>query len=148
MMMDLPSAMPLENQSGLLRVYRVSKLRVLSAAEQVAKHLRDQLSREIWTGKMPGGERLAKELGGRMTVEAALAQLEEAGLLVWRGNQSMVRILQEIIFAGPSHLQRTSGLVARRLRRKYQNFQKLGQLSRTKIGGSQTEFAEIWRQAR
>ncbi len=61
-------------------------LRILSASEQVAEHLREQISRQIHSGTMPGGERLARELGvGRMTIEAALAQLEEEGLLVAQG---------------------------------------------------------------
>ncbi len=64
----------------------MSRFRVLTASEQVAEHLREQLARGIWTGTMPGGERLSRDLGvGRMTVEAALILLENEGLLVPQG---------------------------------------------------------------
>ncbi len=64
----------------------MQELRILSASEQVAEHLREQISRQIHSGTMPGGERLARQLGvGRMTVEAALAMLEEERLLVSQG---------------------------------------------------------------
>jgi LacI family transcriptional regulator len=68
--------------------------RARTAAEQVADHLRRQLSRGEWTGIMPGGARLARELGvGRMTIEAALAQLEKEGLLEPQGERRRRRIL-------------------------------------------------------
>ena len=64
----------------------MESLRILSASEQVANHLRVKLTSQIWTGSMPGGEKLARELGvGRMTVEAALALLQQEGLLVPQG---------------------------------------------------------------
>jgi hypothetical protein len=60
--------------------------RVLTAAEQVGEHLRAELYRGAWGGRMPGGSRLATELGvGRDTVEAALQILERDGLLVPQG---------------------------------------------------------------
>lgn len=61
-------------------------LRVLTAAEQVANHLREELAKGVWTGKMPGGAALSRELGvGRMTADAALDLLEQEGLLVSQG---------------------------------------------------------------
>lgn len=64
----------------------MSVLRVYSAAEQVANHLRQELSKGVWTGKMPGGASLCRELGvGRMTVDAALDLLEKEGVLVSQG---------------------------------------------------------------
>ncbi|MBT8043447.1 MAG: substrate-binding domain-containing protein [Verrucomicrobiae bacterium] len=61
-------------------------LRILSAAEQVADHLREELGRGVWTGKMPGGAALARELGiGRMTADAALELLEKQGVLISQG---------------------------------------------------------------
>jgi hypothetical protein len=61
-------------------------LRVLTAAEQVGEYLRAELCRGAWGGRMPGGSRLATELGvGRDTVEAALQILERDGLLVPQG---------------------------------------------------------------
>ena len=54
----------------------------LTAAEQIAAHLRDELARGTWSGTIPGQIRLADELGvARNTVEAALRQLEHEGLL-------------------------------------------------------------------
>ena len=51
--------------------------RVRTAAEQVGEYLRAELCRRAWGGRMPGGSRLAAELGvGRDTVEAALQILE------------------------------------------------------------------------
>ncbi len=47
----------------------------------------------VWTGQMPGGDRLAVELGvGRDTVETALKRLEEEGLLVNQGRRRGRRI--------------------------------------------------------
>lgn len=64
----------------------MSTLHILSAIEQVAEHLRGELIRGTWRGSMPGGDRLASELGiRRSTIEGALQQLEKEGLLVGQG---------------------------------------------------------------
>jgi DNA-binding LacI/PurR family transcriptional regulator len=69
-------------------------LRVLTAAEQVGEHLRAELCRGAWGGRMPGGSRLAVELGvGRDTVEAALRLLEQLGMLVPQGAGRRRRIV-------------------------------------------------------
>jgi DNA-binding LacI/PurR family transcriptional regulator len=61
-------------------------IRVLSAVEQVAGRLREELLREHRCGLMPGVDRLAVDLGvSRKTVEAALQMLEREGLLVPQG---------------------------------------------------------------
>ena len=61
-------------------------LRLLSAAEQVAAHLRGELERGRWTGKIPGVNFLAAELGvNRKTADAALRLLEREGLLSGQG---------------------------------------------------------------
>ena len=66
----------------------MSKLRILSAAAQVAEHLRGGLLVGKWSGTMPGGDGLAAELGvGVNTVEAALQQLEAEGLLINQGRR-------------------------------------------------------------
>jgi DNA-binding LacI/PurR family transcriptional regulator/biotin operon repressor len=68
-------------------------LTVLSASEQVAAYLEGELRRGAWTGQMPGGDRLAADLRvGRDTVEAALRQLENEGLLVNQGRRRGRRI--------------------------------------------------------
>ena len=55
-------------------------------AEQVAKHLREEVLQGIWSGEMPGVNRLAPELGvNDKTVEVALRLLEKEGLLVGQG---------------------------------------------------------------
>lgn len=71
----------------------MSMLRVLTATEQVAAHLRDELFRNRWLGKMPGSHQLAKELGvGHSTIEAALGLLETEGLLIPQGTGRRRRI--------------------------------------------------------
>ena len=64
----------------------MSGMRVLTAAEQVAAHLRAEVLRGRHSGVMPGVLRLEAELGvNRNTLEAALRQLETEGLLVPQG---------------------------------------------------------------
>ena len=47
----------------------VAKLQVLTASEQVAAFLREEIRRGRWQDSMPGGDRLVQELGvGRNTV--------------------------------------------------------------------------------
>jgi DNA-binding LacI/PurR family transcriptional regulator len=65
---------------------RMHPLRVLSAAEQVALHLRREMERGRWSGTIAGVNLLAAELGvNRKTVETALLQLEREGLLARQG---------------------------------------------------------------
>lgn len=69
-------------------------LRLLSAAEQVAMHLRRELGRGHWVGSLPGVETLAAELGvNHKTVAAALRQLEQEGHLVGQGPGRKRRIV-------------------------------------------------------
>ena len=73
----------------------MSRLVILSAAAQVANHLRGELMRGAWGGRIPGGDRLAAELGvGCNTVEAALQLLEKEGLLANQGRGRGRRIVQ------------------------------------------------------
>jgi DNA-binding LacI/PurR family transcriptional regulator len=68
-------------------------LTLLSAANQVAAHLRNDLIRGRWTGTMPGVDRLAVELGvNRKTVDAAVQQLEREGILIGQGLRRKRRI--------------------------------------------------------
>jgi DNA-binding LacI/PurR family transcriptional regulator len=64
----------------------MAEVRFLTITEQVAEHLRRELARGRWTGRMPGKHELAAELAvNNKTVEAALRQLETRGLLVSQG---------------------------------------------------------------
>jgi DNA-binding GntR family transcriptional regulator len=55
-------------------------------AKQLADYLRGELTSGRWKGKMPGVIRLTSELGvSRDSVEAALVDLEQQGLLVAQG---------------------------------------------------------------
>lgn len=64
----------------------MAKIRLLSAAEQVAAHLRGELLRGTRGGMMAGVYPLAAELGvNHKTVRAALALLDREGVLVNRG---------------------------------------------------------------
>jgi hypothetical protein len=64
----------------------MSSLKIRSASEQVAEHLRAELLRGVWSGVMPGEDRLVTSLGvGRDTVKLALRHLEQEGLLVGQG---------------------------------------------------------------
>jgi DNA-binding LacI/PurR family transcriptional regulator/biotin operon repressor len=71
----------------------VNTLRILTASEQVAEHLRNELLQGRWAGTMPGNDRLVTELGaGRETIKAALEQLENEGLQVGQGQRRRRRI--------------------------------------------------------
>ncbi len=64
----------------------MNPLQVFSASEQVAAHLRSEIRKGTWNELLPGGDRLARELGiGRNTIDAALLQLEKEGLLLPQG---------------------------------------------------------------
>jgi DNA-binding LacI/PurR family transcriptional regulator len=64
----------------------MTTIRILAASEQVAEHLRNELTKGTWSGLMPGSNRLARELGvGGNTLEAALKQLENEGTLISQG---------------------------------------------------------------
>jgi LacI family transcriptional regulator len=61
-------------------------LKIKSASEQVAEHLRTELLRGVWSGTMPGEDKLVASLGvGRDTVKLALRYLEEEGLIISQG---------------------------------------------------------------
>jgi DNA-binding LacI/PurR family transcriptional regulator len=69
-------------------------LRVLTASEQVANHLREEIRNGTWRETMPGGDRLARELSvGRNTIDAALRKLEEEGTLLPEGGGRRRKIM-------------------------------------------------------
>ena len=64
----------------------MNPLRILSATEQVADYLREELLRGAWGETMPGQDRIVAQLGvGRDTVKMALRHLEHEGLLMAQG---------------------------------------------------------------
>lgn len=66
-----------------------------SLAEQVATSIREEIQKEHWKKEMPGRNALAHELGvNHKTVEAALRQLEEEGLLERQGRGRGRKILR------------------------------------------------------
>ena len=69
-------------------------LKILSASEQVAAHIKRGLLRRRWTDEMPGVPALAKELGvNHNTVKAAPEDLEKEGLLENQGAGRRRRIV-------------------------------------------------------
>jgi len=68
---------------------------VLTATEQVAGYLREELRRGTWHETMPGEDRLVAQLGvGRDTIKMALRSLEKEGLLVGQGVGRRRKIVQ------------------------------------------------------
>jgi DNA-binding LacI/PurR family transcriptional regulator len=62
------------------------RLKVLTIAEQVAKHLREEIMSGRWGETIPGRNELAKELGvNGKTVESALRLLEKEKVLIPQG---------------------------------------------------------------
>ena len=72
----------------------MSELRFLTIAEQVAAYLREELRCGRWGETLPGKHSLAEELGiNNKTVETALRQLEQEGVLVGQGPGRRRRIV-------------------------------------------------------
>ena len=62
-------------------------MRRLTAADQVAAFLTEEIARARWRGRLPGVDRLAEDLGvSRESVRDALLQVERAGLIERRGS--------------------------------------------------------------
>lgn len=79
----------------------MKSLRIRSASEQLADFLRDEIRHRTWTGVMPGESWLVTNLQvGRDTVRAAMAQLEEEGILRPHGQgQRRQIVMSEDLFA-------------------------------------------------
>ncbi len=72
-------------------------LRLLSVSAQVAAHLRAELERGHWLENIPGVGALAKQLGvNHKSVETALRQLEQEGLLAGQGPGRNRRIVSPV----------------------------------------------------
>ena len=78
-------------------------MRLQSAVEQAAVFLRQELRHQRWTGRMPGVDQLARELGvSRKTSEAALKLLESEGLLKGQGPRRRRRIAAPAVGSPPA----------------------------------------------
>lgn len=76
--------------------FPVNPIKLLSAAQQVAGHIRESLLSGTWVGEMPGVNGLAADLGvNHKTVEAALAMLERDGLIAGQGPRKRKRIVTD-----------------------------------------------------
>ena len=81
-------------------------LQVLSASEQVAGYLRENLRRGTWGETMPGESRLVAQLGvGCDTIKMALRHLENEGLLVSQGPGRRRKIMLPEDLAKPPGLR-------------------------------------------
>ena len=75
-------------------------MQILSASEQIAQHLRSEITNGHLTGEMPGCDRLANDLGTcHDTVDRALRQLEKEGFLISQGRRRPRKIVL------PDHLK-------------------------------------------
>ena len=93
-------------------------IRILSAVEQVAALLREELRRGHWSGLMPGVDWLAADLGvSRKTMDAALQLLEKEGLLVPQGGGRRRRI-ELPAEVKPTHALRVAILLSEPVDRK------------------------------
>lgn len=73
-------------------------LKIATAAEQVAAHLKNEILHGRWTKTMPGRDRLAKELGlDGSTIERALRHLEEQGVIKSQGPGKRRRVTVKAI---------------------------------------------------
>ncbi len=70
--------------------------RILSGTEQTAAYLKQALRQGRWTGTIPGGSKLAAEVGvNAKTIEGALQRLEEEGVLVSQGERKKRMIVEQ-----------------------------------------------------
>ncbi|MDX1679458.1 MAG: GntR family transcriptional regulator [Akkermansiaceae bacterium] len=71
-------------------------LKIATASEQVASHLKQELLQGRWSKTMPGRDRLAKELGvDASTIERAMQHLEDQGVVQSQGPGRRRRITLE-----------------------------------------------------
>lgn len=101
-------------------------LGLYSAVEQVTQHLREELHSGLWREVLPGVNRLAAELGvNHKTVEAAVRQLEQEGLLqkpghrrprlIRRCGQKAKKPLRVVILPGEAADRKVHYMTTRRL---------------------------------
>ena len=89
-----------------------------SAVSLLAAHLRGELMRGRWSGRMPGVIKLARETGAaRKTVDAALRALEEEGLLIPQGHgrSRLIRLPKRTVKSSLRVALLTSDAASRRI---------------------------------
>jgi len=88
------------------QVFHMGRLNILSPSEQVAAHLREQLTSGEIKGQMPGTPLLSERLGvDRKTIITALNLLGQEGLLVAQGAGKRRRIMVPEERVGARHLR-------------------------------------------
>ena len=76
-------------------------LKTYTLVDQVAMHLREEISRGRWTEFIPGRDVLVKELGvNGGTVGRAIAQLEKEGVLEAQGKGKRRRVAKNFPRSG------------------------------------------------
>ncbi len=76
----------------------MAKIRLLSKIEQIALHLREEISAGKWAMEVPGREEIALEYGlNSKTVEESLRLLEREGVLVSQGAGKRRRISEDVV---------------------------------------------------
>lgn len=70
--------------------------RALTAAQQLAGHLRGEIAGGAWGGVLPGAQKLARELGvSTKTMMAAVESLEREGVVSGQGARRRCRIMPQ-----------------------------------------------------
>jgi DNA-binding transcriptional regulator YhcF (GntR family) len=114
-------------------------LRIRSASGQLAEHLKEEIRAGRWTERMPGETWLVTNLHvGRDTVRAALAQLEEEGMLVSQGQGKRRRIVKDGGAETPRKIRVRIFLYEKQARGDIDNSSLLAQLLEA---GFEAEFA-------
>lgn len=120
----------------------MGSFRLLSATDQVARHLRLGLRHGRWVGAMPGINRLAAELGvNNKTVELALGVLQGEGLLESAGPGRRRRITMAAGGGTPRRVLRVRILPFEPSDRRSSNLLQI--LSHLREAGHEADFAPV-----
>lgn len=117
----------------------MNHLRIRTANAQLADYLKDEIRAGKWTGRMPGESWLMTHLQvGRGTVRAAMAQLEEEGVLISHGQGKWRRIATDWEAGAPQKIRVRIFLYEKQARGDIDNSSLLAQLLEA---GFDAEFA-------
>ncbi len=99
-----------ESATAPSRLELMKPLKLKSISEQVADHLRQEIEQDGLVGELPGARTLAEKLEtNHKTVDAAVAMLQEEGILESQGPGKRRRIVRPN--GAPSHTKRVAILV-------------------------------------